>query len=92
MLCLMGKPSKLDQTRFPGSKTRYDDFVVVHINQTMSIHGTVGYPPTPQNKAAAVVDQVNREASSRGIATTPGLWSKLFGMSAGIRGPSLYVV
>lgn len=47
MLCLMGKPSKLDQARFPGAKTRYDDFVVVHINQTMSIHGTVGYPPTP---------------------------------------------
>ncbi|KAL2268832.1 hypothetical protein VTJ83DRAFT_3678 [Remersonia thermophila] len=40
MLCMMSKPSKLDQTRYPGSKTRYDDFVVVHMNQTMTIHGT----------------------------------------------------
>ncbi|KAK3311021.1 uncharacterized protein B0T15DRAFT_499059 [Chaetomium strumarium] len=40
MLCLMEKPSKLDQTKFPGAKSRYDDFVVVHMNQTMNIHGT----------------------------------------------------
>jgi tyrosinase len=41
MLCIMQKPSKLDQTKFPGAKSRYDDFVVVHMNQTMNIHGTV---------------------------------------------------
>ncbi|KAH6628199.1 hypothetical protein F5144DRAFT_493509 [Chaetomium tenue] len=40
MLCIMKKPSKLDATKFPGAKSRYDDFVVVHMNQTMSIHGT----------------------------------------------------
>ncbi|KXX76751.1 Tyrosinase [Madurella mycetomatis] len=40
MLCLMETPSKLDQTRFPGAKSRYDDFVVVHMNQTLNIHGT----------------------------------------------------
>ncbi|GAB1311545.1 hypothetical protein MFIFM68171_01755 [Madurella fahalii] len=40
MLCIMEKPSKLDQTRFPGAKSRYDDFVVVHMNQTLNIHGT----------------------------------------------------
>jgi hypothetical protein len=43
MLCLMGKPSKLPASQFPGAQSRYDDFVVVHINQTMSIHGTVCY-------------------------------------------------
>lgn len=36
----MGKPSLLNQTLYPGAKTRYDDFVAVHINQTLSIHGT----------------------------------------------------
>lgn len=41
MLCIMQKPSKLDQTKFPGAKSRYDDFVVVHMNQTLSIHSTV---------------------------------------------------
>ncbi|KAL2256431.1 hypothetical protein VTK26DRAFT_1693 [Humicola hyalothermophila] len=40
MLCIMEKPSKLDPTQFPGAKSRYDDFVVVHMNQTMNIHGT----------------------------------------------------
>ncbi|KAK4218933.1 hypothetical protein QBC37DRAFT_304492 [Rhypophila decipiens] len=40
MLCIMQKPSKLDKTKFPGAQSRYDDFVVVHMNQTMSIHGT----------------------------------------------------
>lgn len=40
VLCLMEKPSKLDSTQFPGALNRYDDFVVVHMNQTLSIHGT----------------------------------------------------
>lgn len=41
MLCLLDAPSKLDQAQYPGAKNRYDDFVVIHMNQTMSIHGTV---------------------------------------------------
>ncbi|KAI1337879.1 Di-copper centre-containing protein [Xylariaceae sp. FL0016] len=40
VLCLTTSPSKLDASQYPGAKTRYDDFVAVHINQTMSIHGT----------------------------------------------------
>ncbi|KAK3330693.1 hypothetical protein B0H66DRAFT_72310 [Apodospora peruviana] len=40
MLCMMSKPSKMDQKKYPGVKSRYDDFVAVHINQTMNIHGT----------------------------------------------------
>lgn len=41
MLCLLDAPSQLDQALYPGAKSRYDDFVVIHMNQTMSIHGTV---------------------------------------------------
>ncbi|CAI4215531.1 unnamed protein product [Parascedosporium putredinis] len=40
VLCLLNTPSKLDPARYPGAKNRYDDFVVVHMNQTLSIHGT----------------------------------------------------
>ncbi|KAG7291946.1 hypothetical protein NEMBOFW57_001975 [Staphylotrichum longicolle] len=40
MLCILKKPSKLDPNKFPGAKSRYDDFVVVHMNQTLSIHST----------------------------------------------------
>jgi tyrosinase len=39
--CLTKSPSKLNQEEYPGAKTRYDDFVAVHINQTLHIHGTV---------------------------------------------------
>lgn len=41
-LCLMSKPSK-DPAFAAGAKTRYDDFVAVHINQTLSIHGTANF-------------------------------------------------
>ena len=41
VLCLREKPSKADPAFAPGARTRYDDFVAVHINQTLSIHGTV---------------------------------------------------
>lgn len=34
-------PSKADPAFAPGARNRYDDFVAVHINQTLSIHGTV---------------------------------------------------
>lgn len=39
--CLLTKPSKLSATTYPGAKSRYDDFVVVHMNMTPSVHGTV---------------------------------------------------
>jgi tyrosinase len=41
VLCLMESPSKLDPEQYPGAKARYDDFVAVHINQTLAIHNTV---------------------------------------------------
>jgi tyrosinase len=41
VLCLSRKPPQTMVTEFPGVRNRYDDFVAVHINQTMHIHGTV---------------------------------------------------
>lgn len=41
VLCLMDKPPLVSTSEFPGVRNRYDDFVAVHINQTLSIHGTV---------------------------------------------------
>ncbi|KAJ1323486.1 tyrosinase [Microdochium nivale] len=40
VLCLQKEPSKADPSFAPGARTRYDDFVAVHLNQTLSIHGT----------------------------------------------------
>lgn len=39
--CLMDKPAKTPSDVAPGAKTRYDDFIVTHINQTLTIHSTV---------------------------------------------------
>lgn len=40
VLCLIQKPSKLNPTNYPGAKSRYDDFVAVHIKNSLTIHGT----------------------------------------------------
>ncbi|KAG8164986.1 hypothetical protein KVR01_005261 [Diaporthe batatas] len=41
--CLMDKPAKTPSDVAPGAKTRYDDFIVTHINQTLSIHSTASF-------------------------------------------------
>lgn len=43
VLCLQSKPSlsTSDYYPAPGARSRYDDFVATHINQTLTIHGTV---------------------------------------------------
>lgn len=40
--CLMIKPSISPPGFAPGARSRYDDFVALHINQTLNIHFTVG--------------------------------------------------
>lgn len=41
--CLISSPSKSDPALVPGARTRYDDFVAQHMNQTLSIHGTANF-------------------------------------------------
>ncbi|KAF1851600.1 Di-copper centre-containing protein [Cucurbitaria berberidis CBS 394.84] len=41
--CILEKPSKLSATKYPGAKSRYDDFVVVHMNMTPSVHATANF-------------------------------------------------
>ncbi|KLU86915.1 hypothetical protein MAPG_05922 [Magnaporthiopsis poae ATCC 64411] len=38
--CLMEKPAKTPRTIAPGARSRYDDFTVTHIQQTLKIHFT----------------------------------------------------
>ncbi|KAK5165792.1 uncharacterized protein LTR77_008715 [Saxophila tyrrhenica] len=41
VLCLQSKPAKSNAAYpAPGARSRYDDFVATHINQTLTIHGT----------------------------------------------------
>lgn len=41
VLCLQSKPSKASPSLVPGSRSRFDDFQAIHINQTMRIHFNV---------------------------------------------------
>ncbi|KAH8601176.1 tyrosinase [Bisporella sp. PMI_857] len=46
VLCLQKKPSRFlttDPTLAPGAKSRYDDFVAVHIQNTFTIHATANF-------------------------------------------------
>ncbi|KXH67077.1 hypothetical protein CSAL01_01354 [Colletotrichum salicis] len=38
--CLQSKPARTPTSESPGAKTRFDDFVATHINQTLTIHYT----------------------------------------------------
>jgi tyrosinase len=40
--CLINSPSK-SGSFCPDCRSRYDDFVAVHINQTLTIHGTAKF-------------------------------------------------
>lgn len=41
--CLQEKPARTPSTVAPGAKTRFDDFVATHINQTLTIHYTANF-------------------------------------------------
>lgn len=41
--CLTTLPSRHDPALVPGAKSRYDDFIVVHMNQSLVIHGTSNF-------------------------------------------------
>ncbi|MCJ1294457.1 hypothetical protein MMC34_006015 [Xylographa carneopallida] len=43
ILCMMEKPSITPKSVVPGARSRYDDFVATHINQTLTIHGTANF-------------------------------------------------
>ncbi|KAG7141896.1 Tyrosinase-like protein orsC like [Verticillium longisporum] len=41
--CLHSRPSKYPRSEAPGARSRFDDFVVTHVQQTISIHGTANF-------------------------------------------------
>ncbi|KAK4160487.1 hypothetical protein QBC43DRAFT_359393 [Cladorrhinum sp. PSN259] len=44
VLCLMSKPS-LTQSAAPGARSRFDDYIVIHVQQTMRNHGSTYFLP-----------------------------------------------
>ncbi|KAF6838954.1 tyrosinase central domain protein [Colletotrichum plurivorum] len=41
--CLQASPSSLDTVAMPAAKSMYDDFVLIHLNQTARIHVTANF-------------------------------------------------
>jgi tyrosinase len=41
--CILKAPSKLPTGMYPGAKSRYDDFTVVHMNMTPTVHATANF-------------------------------------------------
>jgi tyrosinase len=73
--CLMKKPSKLDPVEYPGAKSRYDDFIVVHMKQTPFIHGTGNFLTWHRYYMATFEDTLRNECHYNG--TQPYWnWSK----------------
>lgn len=63
ILCLQQLPSQTPPDLAPGAKSRYDDFVATHINQTTRIHFTVRprgsrLVPTDQTPSAGNVPRM----------------------------------
>jgi hypothetical protein len=67
--CLMDKPS-ISGSAIPGAMSRFDDFVGVHINQTLSIHATVRDNLRLRDTPLLTY---SRATSCHGIATSLGL-------------------
>jgi len=80
----MSSPSKLPTGKFPGATNRYEDFVVVHMQQTLNIHGTV----CKHGSQVGLFTNFDRETFSHGIGTIRGLMSKHYAMSAATTEPS----
>lgn len=71
--CLLQQPSKLQASGFaPGARNRYDDFVGVHINQTLSIHGTVSTSESEKSRLGGQLLTHYRVTSSLGTDTSSG--------------------
>ncbi|KAF2205269.1 Di-copper centre-containing protein [Delitschia confertaspora ATCC 74209] len=66
VLCISKKPSKLDATKYPGAKSRYDDFVAIHIKNTLSIHGTGNFLSWHRYYTAAYENALRTECGYNG--------------------------
>jgi tyrosinase len=64
--CLASKPAKTPSAIAAGAKSRYDDFVVTHIQQTMTIHGTANFLSWHRYYLLAYEDALRNECGYKG--------------------------
>jgi tyrosinase len=64
--CLDEKPARTPAAVAAGAKSRYDDFVVTHILQTMIIHGTANFLAWHRFYLLAYEDTLRDECGYKG--------------------------
>ncbi|KAF6791402.1 FAD-binding domain-containing protein [Colletotrichum sojae] len=64
--CLQKLPSKSDPELFPGARSRYDDFVAVHINLTSTIHATGNFLTWHRYFVWSYEEALQKECSYKG--------------------------
>lgn len=86
VLCLQSTPSKTPADLVPGARSRYDDFVATHINQTLQIHYTV-WSYSYLFGEPRIMLTITRAPSSHGIDGSSGNSNRPCAMNAAIREP-----
>lgn len=64
--CLINRPSQYDRNQYPGARTRFDDFVIVHMKQTLHIHGTANFLTWHRYFTAAYEHALRKECHYNG--------------------------
>ncbi|KAF2090081.1 tyrosinase central domain-containing protein [Saccharata proteae CBS 121410] len=74
--CIQSKPSITPHKLAPGVRSRYDDFVATHINQTMTIHGTGNFLAWHRYFTWAYEKALRDECGYRGYQPQYWAWGK----------------
>lgn len=73
--CLTKAPSKLPAAQYPGAKTRFDDFMAVHMKNTLSIHGTGNFLAWHRYFTFAYESALRRECGFNGTQPVSSCFS-----------------
>lgn len=81
--CIHNKPALTPASIAAGARSRYDDFIVTHVQQTFWVHGTVSLELLRSMKCGTLI--WHRPTSSPGIVTIFGPTSNCYETSAGTK-------
>lgn len=67
--CLMKKPSKTPASLVPAARSRFDDFIATHMNQTLTIHNTANFLTWHRYFTWLYEDALRTECGYKGAAS-----------------------
>ena len=81
VLCLASKPSITPRSQVPGARSRYDDFVATHMNQTLNIHATGNFLSWHRYFVWTYEKALREECGYRGYQPVSRSASQLYGLA-----------